>query len=186
MKPWQQLLFGLCFGLLTAGILLLVTRRPSGQPVELLLPPTPAPIVVHIAGAVREPGVYQLPVGSRVVQAVNAAGGFADQANQDGVNLAAILYDGMKLQVPALGEELATEIPRPEGNREAAISEPVNVNTASEEELMRLPNIGPTRAKAILQYREHNGPFISIEQLMNVTGIGIETFESIREMVIVR
>lgn len=186
MKPWQQLLLGLCFGFLATGILLLVARKPSGRPVELLFPPTPEPIMVHVTGAVVSPGVYELPAGSRVLQAVQAAGGFSDEANQETVNLAASLSDGMMVRVPMVGEELAGDVLRSGTGDEVTGIEPVDLNSATKEDLMRLPNIGPTRAEAIINYRETYGPFQSVEEIINVSGIGMDTYEVVRDLVIVR
>ncbi|HZW02973.1 MAG TPA: helix-hairpin-helix domain-containing protein [Anaerolineaceae bacterium] len=155
---------------------------------ELLLPPTPEPYIVHVMGAVQQPGVYSLPAGSRALQAVQAAGGFSDEANEDGVNLAAPLIDGMKLVIPAVGETVATEVPVPltDAGGGAVEMDPVNLNTATEAELMSLPNIGETRAKAIIQYREDYGPFAAAEDLVNVAGIGVETYETIKEWIVVK
>lgn len=143
---------------------------PSGEP--LLLPET----VVHVDGAVAHPGVYTL-VGEtvRVCDAVEAAGGLADDADTAALNLAQPVVDGGKVHVPAEGEVRATQLAG-----EGASSDLVNLNTATAEELTRLPGVGERTAQAILQSREDLGPFTSIDDLLRVSGIGEKKLEKIR------
>ena len=133
-------------------------------------------IYVHVAGAVKTPGVYCLYDGDRVCGALELAGGMTDGADRDALNLAAPLYDGQKVLVPFLTERSASE--------GALTAEGlVNINTAREAELAGLPGIGPVKAAAITEYREKNGPFKGIDDLTAVTGIGAKTVESLRGLI---
>ena len=134
-------------------------------------------IYVHVCGAVKEPGVKELPKGSRAFDALELAGGFTEDADQTYVNLAGFLQDGQQLYFPAVGEEL----PRTE---EAGSL--VDLNTADEATLCTLPGIGETRAKEILRYRKEHGGFTKVEELMEVPGIKEATYEKIRDLIIVR
>lgn len=189
-RPLFTILAGILIGLLLAGGLWLVARSPQGQPVALRPPPTPEPIVVHVIGAVARPGVYNLPTGSRVQDAVRAAGGLLAEADKEAINLAARLEDGEQLEVPYLPgmEPVGTPsssfqvIP---GDSGAPSSSLININTATLEELDTLPGIGPTTAQKIIDYREQHGPFARIEDIMNVSGIGPATFERIQDLITV-
>ncbi len=129
----------------------------------------PSPLVVHVAGAVRRPGVYQLPQGSRVADAIRKAGGPRKDADLDSVNLAAFLEDGQKVFVaPKIKPTTLKFSPR----RKAARAKVVNVNLASASELEALPGIGPVIARRIVEYRRSHGPFRRPEDLLNVKGIG--------------
>ena len=134
-------------------------------------------IYVHVCGAVRDPGVKELPKGSRVFDALELAGGFTEDADQTYVNLAGFLLDGQQLYFPAEGEAL----PRTE---EAGSL--VDLNTADEAMLCTLPGIGETRAKEILKYRKEHGRFSKVEELMEVPGIKEATYEKIRDLVMIR
>lgn len=182
MKAWQILLMGILIGLLAASVILLVSRQPIGHSIELIPAPTLAPLAVHITGAVVNPGVYSLPRGSRVQDAVAAAGGFATQASPDAVNLAAILQDGQQIHVPAVNEQVPASLPG--APLESSIA-PVNINTAGEAELQTLPGIGPTRSQAILTYRQEHGPFLDIADIRNVPGIGETTYQQIKDLIVV-
>lgn len=135
-------------------------------------------IVVHIAGAVNRPGVYVLPSGSRVYEAIQKAGGETGEADIDSLNLARIVKDGEKIYLPKKGETVK--------NSGEETGRKLNLNSASLEELEELPGIGEELAKRIVDYREKNGPFTSIEEVMNVTGIGRKKFESIKDKVCVK
>ena len=150
-------------------------------PNEAIPPPTSAPTVVtsiyvHVAGAVRSPGLYQLPSGTRVAQAIEAAGGPLPRADLDALNLAEILADAAKVDVPLRGETVSTA---PTTNTEAS-SQPVNLNTADATMLETIPGVGPVTATAILQKRAELGRFDTLDQLLDVTGIGPATLEAIR------
>ena len=130
-------------------------------------------IFVHVCGAVKNPGVYELPVGSRYYEAVEKAGGYAEGASTDYLNMAALLTDGTRLEIPT--KEEAAELEKEEknaGNTGISSDGRVNINTADIETLCTLPGIGEGRAKAIIEYREKQGGFKKKEDIMQVSGIG--------------
>jgi competence protein ComEA len=178
--------FGILCGLLAVGILFLASRPPRGSAIRLLPPPTPRLWVIQISGAVVHPGVYELPSGSRVQDAVEAAGGLTSDASMTGVNLAAPLGDGKYVVIPAI-----TPTPVPSTSQPAAQGENppspsvglININTATLEEFDRLPDIGPVMAQRIIDYRTTSGLFTTIEDIMNVPGIGTLTFEKIKSLI---
>ncbi len=142
--------------------------------------PAEAPeLYVHVSGAVRAPGLYRLRADSRVVDAVAAAGGFAEGADESAVNLARILTDGEQLVVPLIGDPTAA------GGEEASGDERVNLNTAAVAELDTLPRIGEATAQRIIDWREANGRFTSVEDLLAVPGIGDKMLEALRPLVTV-
>ncbi|RQD76837.1 MAG: hypothetical protein D5R97_03645 [Candidatus Syntrophonatronum acetioxidans] len=138
----------------------------------------PSEIVIHVAGGVNYPGVYTFREGARVVDAVEAAGGFKEEARQEGVNLAALLYDGNQVYIPLEGEDYISPL-----ETGGSSNGKININTASQEELEKLPGIGPARAQAILRDREENGPYRAIEEITRVSGIGDKTLENIKDMI---
>ncbi len=177
-----------------AGVLLfrLWHYRAGSRPSAIALEPPPAtstpkpsatpPLLrVYVSGAVARPGVYRLPQGSIAQDAVEAAGGFLPEAAQDGVNLAEVLRDGMEVHVPSAGESTptpekhgrATKTPSP------TVSWPIDLNTATKEELEALPRVGPSLAERIIAGR----PYHSIEEIMKVPGIGEKTFAQIKDMI---
>jgi len=137
-----------------------------------------ATIYVHILGLVARPGLYELSDGARAVDAVAAAGGFLEGADPEAVNLARFLVDGEQLIVYAEGEA-------PVAGSGAVVGGKVNLNTADAAILETLPRIGPAMAERILQWRETNGRFTAIEDLLSVSGIGDKTFEGLRDLVTV-
>ena len=137
-------------------------------------------IYVHICGAVINPGVYQVPVGTRVYQALELAGGSSDDAYLSGINLADKLADGQKVYIPAEGENAEGILSTDSGGVQSVM---VNINTASEAELMTLPGIGQSRAKDIINYRVKNGLFESIDDIMKVSGIKEAAFEKIKDLI---
>lgn len=184
-KPAWLILLGVVAGLLAAGILYLVTRPPVGEAVVLLPPPTVPPLVVYVSGEVNNPGIYNLSLGSRLVDAIEAAGGMTTQADTQTLNLAQVLTDGMRIEVPDLlpvgqgtsGDDIS--------RGSVSVSILVNINTATSDELEALPEIGPHLAQEIISYREANGPFESIDEIMEVPGIGTITFNTIRDLITV-
>lgn len=131
---------------------------------------------VYVCGAVCKPGVYYLSSGSIKQDALDAAGGFTEIADTSYVNLAEHISDGEKIYFPEQGEVLADD------TAEAADSR-VNINTASESELMGLPGIGSSKARAIIAYREANGDYSSIEAVMKVNGIKEGVYENIKDYI---
>ncbi len=174
--------------------------RPSPQPVEtdlpvastipLASPPslTPIEVVVQVAGAVAQPGVYRLADGARVVDLVEAAGGALADADLQALALAGRLTDGQRVQVPRQGEVLPPSVlgaaPAPDSPGVGSVpTAPVDLNVATMAELDTLPGIGPATAQAILTYRERNGPFRTIDDLGEVQGIGPARLEALRGLV---
>jgi len=143
-------------------------------------------VVVHVAGAVAVPGVYRLPAGARVIDAVAAAGGAAAGARLDAINLATPLRDGDRLYVP-LAREVPAVVPGVSSSSGEGASGgaqgPVNLNTATLEQLQTLPGVGPATAAAIVSHRERNGPFASVEALGDVHGIGPAKLDVLRPLV---
>lgn len=186
MKTGWTIAFSVAAGLLAAGLLLLVSRAPRGEAVQLLPPPTPAALTVDVAGAVARPGVYSFPPGSRVQDAIQAAGGLLPDADPDLLNLAAPLKDGQIVRVPHKSTA-SPGIPEaiPGGVSAATPGGPVNINTASLQELDTLPGIGPVLSQRILDYRAANGPFGKVEDLQQVEGLGEVIFEKIKDLVTV-
>ncbi len=151
----------------------------------------PAEIYVHICGAVIHPGVYALSPDSRVFEGIEAAGGFREDACEDFINQASVLQDGQKLTVPTTEEvqeakEAGTYDALPEtGAAKERADGLVNINTASEEELSAIPGIGAGKAAAVVRYRQENGAFASIEDIMKVSGIKEGTYEKIKDKITV-
>ena len=141
-------------------------------------------VVVHVDGAVGAPGVYALGGEPRVNDAIVAAGGLAEGADTSGINLAARLSDGEKVHVPLVGEAPQAGA-EPASDAPGGSDGPVNLNTATVEELDELPGVGEATALAIVEDRERNGPFSSPEDLMRVSGIGEKKFEKLEGLVCV-
>jgi competence protein ComEA len=171
-KTFFTFLTGLAAGLLIAGAVWLAASPPRGEPVSLLPPPTPPDIQVYVTGAVIRPGVYALPPGSRVKDAVDAAGGFLPIADEDSVNLASLLQDGDHVEIPREAFDASSES-----------LDRININQASAQELDTLPGIGPSLAEEIVSYRRQYGSFQKIEDIMGVPGIGPATFERIKDYI---
>jgi len=146
--------------------------------------PSGAAIFVHILGAVAAPGLYELREGDRAVDAVAAAGGFADGADQSGLNLARFVTDGEQIVVPLVGE-VPVAAPGGASSGAAAVPGKVNINTADATALETLPRVGPAMAARIIAWRDENGRFSAIEDLMSVTGIGEKTFDAMKDLVTV-
>lgn len=146
---------------------------PSG---EVALKPGGGPdVVVDVAGAVRRPGVYRLPTGSRVVNAIARAGGPAGDAELEGINRAARLADGQQVMVPARGATGAV------GSAAGAAEDgPVSLGSATVEQLETIDGIGPVTAEKIVEYRDQHGGLSSVDELDRVSGIGPATMESLR------
>ncbi len=186
--------------LLAAGLWLL---RPPPAPVEVslpfasttsTLPPSPATstedevVLVHVAGAVRAPGVHELAPAARVVDAIEAAGGLTDAADAARINLAAPVSDGERVYVPGVGEEpppVAVGGSGGGGDGADGAAGPVDLNTADSAALDALPGVGPATAAAILEHRTQIGRFSSVDQLLDVPGIGEAKLAALRDLVAV-
>jgi len=181
-KTWWWAGFIVVGILLGTGILLLVTRPPRGEPVALLPPPTPAPITVYVSGAVNNLGLYQLPAGSRLNDAIHAAGGFSADANSSGLNLAKILQDGEQVDVPVINTSRFPGTGNPSKDITLTL---VDINSATVEQLDTLPEIGEKTAQEIIDYREAHGPFSRIQDILDVPGIGQATYDAIKDLITV-
>jgi competence protein ComEA len=137
-------------------------------------------IYVHVCGEVKCPGVYELEAGSRVYEAIEAAGGVTSKAAEDALNQAEILEDGQKIQV--LSKEA---VHREQQNTDLNADGKMNINSASKEELMTLPGVGESKADAIIRYRSENGNFKSIEEIMEIEGIKEGVFKKIEDQITV-
>ncbi len=194
-RSWSETLrlvaIGVVGGLLGAGLLYLVSRPPRGEAITLLPAPTPLPVTVDVGGAVLQPGVYALPQGSRVQDAIQAAGGLAPDADTSGLNLAAFLEDGQRAFIPLRAVPTVTLLAGDvEGAAQPAVRGGelqllININTATQAELESLPEIGPVTAQAIITYRTEQGPFPTIESIDAVPGIGPATFDAIKDLITV-
>ncbi len=152
------------------GAVLLYRQWALPQSVEIVISPPSPEIHVYVEGEVVSPGVYMLQDGDRVVDAIEAAGGFTADADQGAVNLAAPLRDGDRVHVYRIGD----------------VPQKVNLNTAEAWLLQSLPGIGETLAQRIIDYRNENGSFQQIEDLKKVEGIGAATFENLKDNIAVR
>jgi competence protein ComEA len=187
--------------LVAVGAVIVLLRPAGGAPAEVTLPragtaadpatttTTTAPeVVAHAAGAVRAPGVYRLEPGARAADLLAAAGGAAPEADLQQLNLAAPVADGERVYVPRVGEVPPPAVPGPAagGATGAATGEgPVDLNTATAEQLEELPGVGPAIAAAILDERERRGRFATVDDLLDVRGIGDARLEQLRELVTV-
>lgn len=148
-------------------------------------------IKVYVCGAVQRPDVYEISADSRIVDAVSAAGGFAIDAYPEAMNLAETVSDGSRIYVPTKEEVDALAVVYSDTGSETGgttndSTGRVNINTATLEELTTLPGIGDTRARAIIDYREQNGAFGNIEDIMQVTGIKEKSFSKIKDSICVK
>ena len=186
------------------GVIAWALLTPPAVPLDVRIPtvtvppPTttaPQPLAVHAAGAVVSPGLYRLPPGARVVDLIEAAGGPALDADLDRVNLAAPLEDGWQVHVPRMGETAPPLLGPGAGGSAGGGSGggsgggaggPIDLNSATAEELEALPGVGPSIAAAIVGHRDEQGGFGSVEDLLDVPGIGPSRFENLRDLVVVR
>lgn len=192
-SPLSTLVAFIIVGVLIVGsATLLLLSRP--EPVQITIHPpiptvtpqptaTPQPILVYITGEVHQPETtIEVAYGSRVMDAISAAGGFTDDANKTAVNVAGILRDGDQVHVPAIisaGNSTTSidSLPTPSGG------DVVYINTATLEELETLPGVGPGLAQRIIAYRTENGYFTRLEDLDNVSGIGDATLDNLSDLI---
>jgi competence protein ComEA len=163
-----------------------VTIAESGPGAAQQVSSSPSPsvtLIVDVAGAVKEPGVYEFAEGDRVIDAIERAGGSLPKAELSLLNLAAPLADGTQILVPKAGPPASSGVPG--GATSGSSGGLINVNTASATELETLSGIGEVLAATIIEYRTQNGPFASVEELMDVSGIGPATLDEIRDQVTV-
>jgi competence protein ComEA len=188
MRNWYQIILGFLSGIFITAVVFLVAIPPQGKAVELLPAPSPSPLVIYVTGAVLKPGNYALLAGSRVADAIQAAGGFSQDADIEVVNQAALLKDGEMLKVPKIGESLQQPEMTTSPGKGKVISTPakrIDLNTASIEELQTLPGIGEVKAEQIIQYRDRVGGYKTIDEIKNVPGIGDEIFKRIQDFITV-
>ncbi|HOL17069.1 MAG TPA: helix-hairpin-helix domain-containing protein [Bacillota bacterium] len=180
----EKIILGLLAALLLTGAAWRIWRspRPAVEPVALepetrFAAEEPELITVHAVGAVKQPGVYRLPAGSRVHDLLDLAGGPAEEADLEAINLARPLIDGEQVQFYRFGEHGA---PLP-----GSAPGKININRATAAELEALPGIGPAKARSIVEHREKNGYFKDITEIMDVSGIGEATFHAIEDLITV-
>lgn len=167
------LVIGILIGLIIGGLIWILVRQPSGTPIVLSTRVTDNQITVYVSGQVVSPGVFQIPHGSRVIDAINAAGGTIPSADIDYLNMAEILSDSDHILVPSIpmvGELVVSKI---------------NINYATQTQLESLPGIGAVFAKNIIDFRNEFGLFTKIEEIQKVPGIGPATFEEIKNSITV-
>lgn len=210
-RPWngRQLMQWLTSGFLGAALALGgMTLAKQTQPAPLVIQPpaatatplptaTPSPVQVYVSGEVLSPAVYTLPPDAIVQDAIELAGGFTVQAEPNVVNLALPLREGMHIYVPSTAEAeeidmmIVSAEPVSSGAGRTGLSHSesagglININRASQAELETLPGIGPSTAQKIIAFREDNGPFTTIEGIMDVAGIGPAKFEGVKDFITV-
>ena len=201
-------------GLVLAAAVLLVSGSDDNSPIEIKIPPPPpdpepaplveqfsaapvstgGPIKVYVSGAVRRPGVYELHKGDRLEDALSAAGGVVEGADLETINLANKVRDEGYYHVSKLGETPRPEVAEaavplnpslPTESESSSESPLIDLNTATLDSLDSLPGIGPVRAQAIVDFRQHNGPFASVEDILDVQGIADGTYAQLRGLVTV-
>ena len=147
--------------------------------------------VVYVTGQVKNPGVYEFPEESRIINAIDAAGGYTDEACETYLNLASALSDGQMIYVPSMDEVYSNDsdaaqgmlIAQSGGSISGTENQLININTASKEELMTLPGIGESKAEKIISYREQNGRFSSAEGIMEISGIKDGLYNKIKDRI---
>lgn len=181
-KVSRQLLISLAAVVAVAALVLVAVNRPEPATGEFQIAENPQEIevvqqflFVHIVGEVHAPGMYQLPIGARLVDAVFAAGGLTEDADNSSVNLARELSDGEQIVVYKIGEQGTTDSISSGGL--------ISINRATAEQLEDLPGIGPALSARIIAYREANGGFKSKEDLKNVSGIGDSIFSGFEDLI---
>ena len=177
------------------GVIIATPERPPADARTPTETATPAAVAVYVSGAVGAPGVYDLPSDARADDALTAAGGASPDADLERVNLAKRVSDGEHIRVPRRGDPTAPAAPtnrlpptyaQPGGETSPQPPQPagkIDVNSADAARLETLPGIGPARARAIIEHRQANGPFASVDALTEVRGIGEGILDSIRDLI---
>lgn len=207
LSKQQRWVIMILIGALVAGTMILAVRYYSegtrneqvidlenGETTDQAVDDATAPVTqkayVHVCGQVRKPGVYQLPVDARVFQAIDAAGGATEEADQAAINLAARINDGEQIYLPKKGEAVRTASGTGRQGRgsgsKAKPKWPLDINQASAEQLDFVPGIGPSMASKIIEYREQNGSFASLDDLKQVSGVGEKKLAQFRQYLWVR
>lgn len=187
MKPpelsqWQSIALGIVVGAAVMAAALLISLPDRTVPLTLLPTSTPSPLVIYLTGEVKTPGVLRVSPGSRVQDVVDASGGLLPDADLKQVNLAALVADGQKIDIPKIGQSI------PQAGKSAAkitstgenSTSKISLNKASQKELESLPGIGEEKARDILAVREKNGGFQSVDDLLSIDGISEKLMEQIR------
>ena len=197
MKKWLLILYGLLMGLLTTGAILLISQPRQGQPISLSQAPSPTPtsppkptgtkipFQAQIGGEINHPGIVEFSDELRLSDLVDAAGGLTSKADSDRINLAALVRDGDYFYIPAVDEEIPETASNAPGNLPISQSPdynyPLDLNEVTQEALESIPGIGSSKATDILAYRAVISRFSSLEELLNVSGIGAATLESLKD-----
>jgi competence protein ComEA len=185
---YRALLAAGLIGAVVVSLAVLIVRRP--EPPRIVVqqatstrpaasPPVPSQLVVHMSGEIVAPGVYHLPVGARIDDALKAAGGPTTYGDVHRLNLAARLADGQQIVVPKRIDPMLTALTETPNQTAGQIS----LNTATVAELDRLPGVGPVTAQRIVAYREQHGPFMEVDQLRHAKLVNAATFEKIKDLV---
>ena len=182
MKEWLKVTLGILIGATLVIIIQVISSPPRGKPV-MLTPAAAGVVVVQVDGSVVNPGLFTFPEGSRVGEAITAAGGFLPEIEVEPVNLARPLKDGERIHIGQRADG------KPDSSYDSGeLNNPtglINLNTATLADLDSLPGIGETRAAAILQYREEYGAFISVDELKKVPGISESIYDNLKDLVMV-
>ena len=188
LRLLSQAVLALAIAASAAGVVAILLRDPSPGAVEIVLPTStpPSDVRVYVTGAVNEPGVHRVEEGARLADAVEAAGGAAPDADLVAVNLAMRVADEDHWHIPRIGEAVPPSTTVPGSAVSPGGSDKLDINSASAEELETLPQIGEVRARDIIAHRDANGPFNTIEDLIEVGGIGPRTLDTIRDLIEVR
>ncbi len=171
-------------GLAVATTTSTVDQRSDGSTTVASTAPEPETIVVHVTGAVRAAGVFELPARARVRDAVAAAGGPSAGADEALLNLAAPLVDGSRIEVPEVGDDVAVVMVPATSPADGPGVAPIDINRASATELEALPGVGPATAEAIVTERDTSGPFVSVDDVQRVPGIGPARLAALRDLIV--
>lgn len=190
LERYRNLIFAIIALAIFGGVIALLTYRPPATVITIIPPlptptplpsATPGPMRVYVTGAVVNPGEsFTLPPGSRVEDAIKAAGGMIDDADVERVNLAALLRDGDQVNVPLINSSKSASV----ADTLPTASGPVHINSATIDDLQRLPGCGPSLAQKIMDYRQKNGAFKSFADLDRVPGVGKSKIDAWQNLII--